>query len=120
MKQTYEGAPAGKGAIYTWTGNAQVGQGRMEITESRPNELIRIHLEFMKPFPGACPTEFTFTPRGNEILVNWTMNGKHTFIPKAVGLFMNMNKMIGGQFEQGLAQMQAVAESGGLLTATSK
>jgi hypothetical protein len=111
MKQTYEGAPAGQGAIYTWTGNSQVGQGRMTITESRPNEKIHIHLEFMKPFAGVCPTHFTFAPQGNQTLVNWTMTGRHTFVPKAIGLFINMEKMIGGQFEQGLAQMKSVAES---------
>lgn len=111
MQQTYEGAAAGQGAVYTWNGNSQVGQGRMTITESRPNEKIHIHLEFMKPFAGVCPTDFTFTSQAGQTVVNWSMTGRHTFIPKAIGLFMNMEKMIGGQFEQGLAQMKGVAES---------
>lgn len=109
MRQTYEGSPSGKGAIYTWTGNSQVGQGRMEIVESRPGERINIDLEFLKPFPGKCPTEFTFQPQGNQTLVTWTMTGRHTFIPKAVSLFISMDKMIGGQFEQGLEQMRTAA-----------
>jgi hypothetical protein len=120
MKQTFEGAPAGQGAIYTWTGNSQVGQGRMTISESRPNERIRIHLEFMKPFAGVCPTEFTFTPQGNQTVVNWNMTGRHTFIPKAIGLFISMDKMIGGQFETGLAQMKVVAESAAPVASAAK
>jgi hypothetical protein len=120
MKQTYEGASSGQGAIYTWTGNSQVGQGRMTISESRSNERIRIHLEFMKPFAGICPTEFTFTTQGNQTVVNWNMTGRHTFIPKAIGLFMSMDKMIGGQFETGLAQMKAVVESAAPVASAAK
>ena len=110
MKQTYEGSPSGKGAIYTWSGNSQVGQGRMEIVESRSNEVIRIDLQFLKPFPGNCPTEFTFIPQGGDTQVTWTMSGRHTFVPKAVSLFLSMDQMIGKQFEQGLAQLRDVCE----------
>jgi uncharacterized protein YndB with AHSA1/START domain len=113
MKQTYEGAPSSAGAIYTWTGNSQVGAGRMTISESQPGELIRIDLQFQKPFPGSCPTEFSFKPEGKETVVTWTMSGRHTFIPKAVSLFVSMDKMIGGQFEKGLAEMKAIAEAAG-------
>jgi hypothetical protein len=110
MKQTYEGAPAGTGAVYTWNGNGQVGEGRMTITESRPSDLIRIKLEFFRPFAGTNEVEFTFQPKGNQTHVTWDMAGKRNFIVKAMGLFMSMDKMIGGQFEKGLAQMKSVAE----------
>jgi uncharacterized protein YndB with AHSA1/START domain len=111
MKQAYEGAPAGVGAIYTWAGNNEVGEGRMTITESRPSELIRIRLEFFKPFAGTNTAEFTFKPEGNQTAVTWTMFGNNNFMAKAIHLFMNMDKMIGGQFEKGLADMKSIVES---------
>ena len=111
MKQTYEGAPAGIGAIYTWVGNNEVGEGRMTLTESRPSDLIRIKLEFMKPFAATNTAEFTFKPEGNQTAVTWSMSGKNNFMAKAIHLFMNMDKMIGGQFEKGLAQMKSVVET---------
>ncbi len=111
MKQTYEGAPAGSGAIYTWSGNNEVGEGRMTIIESRPTELIRIKLEFMRPFAGTNTAEFTFKPEGNQTAVTWSMEGKNNFMAKAYCLFMNMDKMVGGQFEKGLAQMKSVVEA---------
>jgi uncharacterized protein YndB with AHSA1/START domain len=111
MKETFAGAPAGVGAIYTWSGNSQVGEGRMTITESRPSDLIRLKLEFIRPFAGLCAVEFTFKPEGDHTAVAWSMDGKNNFIAKAVGLFVNCDKMIGGQFEQGLAQMKTVAET---------
>jgi carbon monoxide dehydrogenase subunit G len=111
MKQTYEGAPAGIGAIYTWAGNNEVGEGRMTITESRPSGLIRIKLEFFKPFAGTNIAEFTFKPEGNQTVVAWSMTGTRNFMLKAFGLFMSMDKMVGGMFEQGLAQMKAVVEA---------
>lgn len=111
MKQSYEGAPAGPGAMYSWTGNSQVGEGRMTITDSKPSELVKIKLEFVKPFAATNATNFTFAPQGNQTAVKWTMDGDNTFMGKAFGLFMNMDKMVGGDFEKGLAQMKAVAET---------
>jgi len=111
MKQSYEGAPAGAGAVYTWAGNSQVGEGRMTLTESRPSDLIRIKMEFLKPFAGTSTAEFTFRPEGDQTVVTWSMEGRNNFMAKAIHLVMNMDKMIGGQFEQGLAQMKAVAEA---------
>jgi hypothetical protein len=111
MKQTYQGAPAGTGTVYTWTGNKEVGEGRMTIIESRPNDLIRINLEFFKPFAATNIAEFTFRPEGDQTVVTWSMSGKNNFMAKAIHLFMNMEKMIGGQFEQGLAQMKSAAEA---------
>ena len=110
MKQNYEGAPAGPGAVYTWTGNKEVGEGRMTITDSRPTDLVQMKLEFYKPFAATNTAEFTFVPEGNQTRVTWSMFGEKNFMAKAVHLFMNMDKMIGGQFEKGLADMKTAAE----------
>jgi hypothetical protein len=111
MKQTYEGAPAGTGAVSTWAGNSQVGEGRMTITDSRPGELVRIKLEFMRPFRATNTAEFTFKPEGNQTAVTWSMSGEKNFMVKAFHLFMNMDKMIGDDFEKGLANLKSVAEA---------
>jgi uncharacterized protein YndB with AHSA1/START domain len=111
MKVSYDGAPVGTGASHAWCGNNQVGEGRSTITESRPNEFIRIKLEFVRPFAGTNDTEFTFKPDGNATVVTWSMAGKRNFVMKAVGLFMNCDKMCGGQFEQGFANLKALLES---------
>src|SRR5687768_11810077 len=111
MKLSYEGPSSGAGAIYTWAGNNEVGEGRMTITESRPNERVRFNLEFFKPMAGTSTAEFAFKPQGNQTEVTWTMTGKNNFIGKAMCLFMSMDKMIGEQFEKGLADMKAIAES---------
>lgn len=111
MKQGYEGAPAGKGAVYTWAGNNEVGEGRMTITESRPNELIRIQMEFLKPFQGRSTAEFTFKPEGDRTAVTWSMVGEHDFIAKAMHLVMNLDRMVGTNFEKGLTQMKSMAEA---------
>jgi hypothetical protein len=109
LRRTYEGAPAGTGAIYSWVGNNQVGEGRMTIIESHPNDFIRIKLEFLKPFAATHTAEFTFKPEGDRTQVTWSMFGERNFLSKAIGLFMNMDKMIGDNFEQGLAQMGSTA-----------
>ena len=110
MKQTYEGAPAGTGAVYTWTGNRQVGEGRMTLTESRPPDLIRINLEFRKPFAATSTAEFTFRPDGQRTAVTWSMVGNLNFVAKFIHLFVGMDRMIGANFEKGLADMKSVAE----------
>jgi hypothetical protein len=112
MKKTYEGAAAGTGAIYSWNGNSEVGEGRTTITESRPNELVLIQLDFVRPFAGTNTAEFNFKPEGNATNVTWSLAGKNNFMSKAVGLFLNMDKMIGGDFETGLAQLKTVVEAG--------
>jgi uncharacterized protein YndB with AHSA1/START domain len=111
MKHNYDGAPAGSGAIYTWVGNKEVGEGRMTIIESRPSDLSRIKMEFFKPFAGNSIAEFTFKPAGNQTMVTWSMTGDKNFMAKAIHLFMNMDKMIGGQFEKGLAQIKSLVEA---------
>jgi len=110
MKQNYEGAPAGPGAVYAWSGNKEVGEGRMTIADSRPSDLIRVKLEFFKPFAATNTAEFTFVPEGNQTRVTWSMFGEKNFMAKAVHLLINMDKMIGGQFEKGLADMKTAAE----------
>src|SRR4051812_12771614 len=110
MKTTFAGGPAGNGAVYSWVGNSDVGEGRMTITDSKPGQSIAIKLEFLKPFAATNATLFTFKPQGNQTAVTWTMDGDNNFVAKAFSLFMNMDKMVGGDFEKGLAQMKAVAE----------
>jgi Polyketide cyclase / dehydrase and lipid transport len=109
-RNTFSGPPAGTGAVFAWSGNKNVGEGRMTITESRPSDLIRINLEFLRPFKATNTAEFTFKPDGNQTVVTWSMAGTKKFIIKAMGLFMSMDKMVGGQFEQGLANMKSVVE----------
>jgi uncharacterized protein YndB with AHSA1/START domain len=110
LKRTYEGAPEGTGAIYSWEGNKQVGAGRMTITDSKPAERIDIQLEFFRPFAATNQVEFTFIPQGSQTVVSWTMIGKKVFITKLFSLVMSMDKMLGGMFEQGLAQLKGVVE----------
>ena len=107
----FEGPSAGTGAKITWSGNDEVGEGTMTLTESRPNDLIRIQLDFVRPFEDTSTTEFTFKPEGDQTLVTWTMFGQQKFISKAVCLFINMDKMLGAQFEQGLANLKSVVEA---------
>ena len=108
-KTTYEGPGAGVGAAFAWSGNAKIGEGRMTITDSRPTELVRFKLEFVKPFKGTNTAEFTFQPEGRQTVVQWTMFGKCNFIAKAFGLFVDCEKMAGAQFEKGLARLEEVA-----------
>ncbi|PTY02858.1 polyketide cyclase [Opitutaceae bacterium EW11] len=111
MKTTFSGPEAGPGASYAWAGNSQVGEGRLTIVESKPYERIQYRQEFFKPMKGVNTAEFTFTPQGDRTLVTWTMFGDQNFVAKAFGLFVSMDKMIGGTFEQGLANLRTIAES---------
>jgi hypothetical protein len=110
-KNTFEGPSAGTGATFRWVGNAEVGEGSMTITESHPSDLILIKLEFLKPFPATNTTEFTFKPQGDQTVVTWTMSGRNGFVGKAFCLVMNMDKMVGGDFEKGLRDMKTAAEA---------
>lgn len=111
LKRQYEGPKAGAGAVYAWQGNNDVGEGRMTITESKPAERVRIKLEFFKPFAATNAAEFSFKPAGPDATaVTWTMTGQNNFVSKAICLFVNMDKMVGGMFEQGLTQMKTVVE----------
>jgi hypothetical protein len=110
LKRSYEGPQAGAGATYVWQGNKDVGEGRMTILESRPGELVRIKLEFFKPFAATNAAEFSFKPAGDGTAVTWTMTGQNNFLARAICVFVNMDRTVGGMFEQGLAQMKAVVE----------
>lgn len=111
MKKVHEGAPSGKGAIYSWEGNGKVGQGRMTLMESKPPERIRIRLEFLKPFKATNTAEFTFDAEGGGTRVTWAMTGEMNFMSKLFDLIMNMDKMVGRDFEKGLTAMKAVVEA---------
>lgn len=110
-KNTFDGASAGKGAIFAWDGNKKVGEGHMTITESQPSSLILINLEFLRPFKATNTTEFTFKSEGNGTMVTWSMFGKNNFMSKAFGLFVNCDTMVGKDFEKGLASLQSIAEA---------
>ena len=110
-KLTYEGPPSGVGASYSWAGNAKVGEGRSTIVESKPGELVRFRLEFLKPMKATNAAEFTFKSEGSKTTVTWTMSGKNNFIGKAFGLIINCDRMVGGQFEKGLSDMKRVSEA---------
>ncbi|MES2318149.1 MAG: SRPBCC family protein [Pseudomonadota bacterium] len=109
MQRTYSGAPSGKGAIYNWKGNSDVGEGRMEVTDLAPTK-VGIKLLFLVPFESHNTTDFTLTPQGDSTTVTWTMTGPMLFISKVMDVFTSMDKMIGPAFEKGLAKMKAVAE----------
>jgi hypothetical protein len=111
MKKEFLGSTAGAGAIHRWSGNKKVGEGRMTILESHPSDLIRIKLEFLRPFKATNMAEFTFRPVGSETQVKWAMLGKRPFVFKAFCLFMDMDKIVGSDFEKGLAQMKTVGET---------
>jgi hypothetical protein len=111
QKTTFEGAATGVGAKYGWSGNDQVGEGRMEIEESKANELVRIKLEFIRPWASTSPTTFTFAPAAEGVTVTWKMEGTNTFMGKAFSLFMNMDAMLGKDFDNGLAAMGKIAET---------
>lgn len=110
MARTHGGAPAGRGAVYAWSGNRQIGQGRMEITESAPPSRVVIRLDFLRPFEAHNTAEFTLEPRGAATRVTWAMYGPNRYVGKLMGLVMNMDRMIGGDFEAGLANLKAAAE----------
>ena len=111
MKKTYEGSPSGVGSIYSWAGNAQVGEGRITIVESKPAELVRVKLEYFKPFAGTSEARFELAPSGAGTRVRWAVEGQNGFAAKAFSLVMDMDKMLGGFFERGLADLGSAARS---------
>jgi hypothetical protein len=110
MKKTHSGAASGKGAIYEWEGNKKVGQGRMEITEESPPSKVAIKLDFIKPFQANNKAEFALDRQGDSTNVTWTMDGSQPFMFKVMGVFMNLDNMIGKDFEAGLASIKGIAE----------
>lgn len=110
MKRTFGGAERGKGAVYGWEGDKNVGTGRMEILEaSTPSKLV-IKLDFFKPFEAHNTAEFTMLPQGNATNVHWVMHGPAPFMSKVMQVFMNFDKMVGKDFEAGLANLKQLAE----------
>lgn len=110
MKRTHSGAPKGKGAIYAWDGDNNVGAGRMEIIEAVEPKLLVIKLDFLRPFEAHNTGEFAFAPVADGTQVTWAIYGPNLFIGKVMGLFIDMDKMIGKDFEEGLAGLKALAE----------
>lgn len=110
MEKTFEGSGEGPGSSYGWNGNNKVGEGRNTILDIKQDRLVHIRLDFVRPFKSTSEAKFTFTPEGSNTNVDWAMTGKNGFIGKAFCMFMNMDKMIGTDFEKGLAAMKAEAE----------
>lgn len=111
-KYTFTSQTVGEGASMAWEGNAQIGAGRMTIIESRPNELIRMRMDFEKPFKGTSTADYTFTSAaGNQTTVKWGLDGTKNLISKAMGLIVSMDRMMGSQFEEGLAALKSLSEA---------
>jgi uncharacterized protein YndB with AHSA1/START domain len=110
MQRTLSAVTAGTGASYGWLGNKEVGQGEMKISSSTPPSQVVIQLHFMKPFEAKNEVDFRLTPKGEMTEVLWDMHGPSPFINKLMSVFMNFDKMIGKDFEQGLANLKALAE----------
>jgi uncharacterized protein YndB with AHSA1/START domain len=111
LKRSYSGAERGKGAVYAWDGNKNVGSGRMEILEATSPSTVVIQLDFLKPFEAHNTAEFTMLPQGGATSVIWVMQGPAPFMSKVMQVFMNMERMIGKDFETGLANLKTMTES---------
>lgn len=110
MEKSFSGAYAGPGGVYSWSGNDQVGKGKMTNLEAKPYESVRIRLEFLEPWPSTATTTFLFEPAPEGVTVRWVMEGENDFMGKAMSLLMDMDAMIGRDFEKGLASMKALVE----------
>jgi len=110
MKRSHSGAASGKGAVYAWEGNGDVGAGRMEILETTAPSRVLIRLDFIKPFEARNTAEYTLRPEGEATRVTWAMYGPAPFVSKLMQVFVSMDAMIGKDFEQGLANLKALAE----------
>ena len=111
LRRSYSGAAEGVGSVYEWSGNRKAGQGRMEITEVRPGDAVVVDLRFLKPFKSQSVTTFRTVPEGSGTRVTWSMTGPRTAGLKVMGLFTSMDKLVGKDFEKGLARLKAVAET---------
>ena len=111
MQRTFSGPSAGKGASYAWKGNDEVGEGQMTIADSQPSDAIKVDLEFIKPFAMSSDTSFTFKPEGDKTSITWAMTGKHNFLSKAMCLVVDMDKLVGADFEKGLANLKPIVEA---------
>ena len=109
LKRTYSGAANGKGAVYAWEGN-KAGQGRMEITEASSPPKVTLNLDFVRPFEAHNVVEFTLEPVGSATNVTWTMQGEQPYMAKVISVVVDMDKIVGKDFERGLADLKAAAE----------
>lgn len=110
MRRAHSGSASGKGAVYAWDGDRNIGKGRMEITDTVPPTRITIRLDFEEPFEAHNVVEFNLQPEGGATGVTWSMQGRSNFISRLIGIFIDMDRMIGRDFEAGLASLKAVAE----------
>jgi len=113
LQRTYGGPDSGTGTTYAWSGNRKAGEGRMEIIDAVGPSSVRIALEFLKPFKSTSTTSFDLAPEGDATRVTWTMTGPKTLMTRVMGIFKSMDKMIGPDFEKGLARLKTVAEQDG-------
>ena len=111
-KISFEGPESGQGAAMSWAGNEKVGEGKMTVVESQPNDAVKLRVDFVKPFEGTSNSDFAFKPEGDGTAITWAMSAHHNFLEKAMCLVMNGKKMIGDDMEKGLAQLKSVAEAG--------
>jgi hypothetical protein len=109
VKNTFSGPDSGVGALCSWDGNSKVGAGSCTIVESKPGELVRCRMDWKRPMEGVATVDFTFKPEGDKTVVTWSMYGTNNFMGKVVSLFMDCDKMVGPQFEQGLTDLGKVA-----------
>jgi uncharacterized protein YndB with AHSA1/START domain len=110
VKRSYSGTDNGKGAMYAWEGNKDIGQGRMEIIESTPSSKLLVKIEFIKPFAAINTVEFNLAQNGENTTVTQAMYGPSPFISKLMGLFFSMDKMVGDKYDEGLATLKTIAE----------
>ncbi len=111
LTRTFAGQSEGVGAVYSWEGNNKVGAGRMELTKADPKTGLSLNLDFFRPFRASNITDIAFAPDGSGTRVNWAMYGPHPFVMRLMSTFVSMDKMVGKDFEKGLAQLKAVSES---------
>lgn len=110
MKRSFSGPASGKGAVYAWEGNGEVGQGRMEIAEATAPSKVTLRLDFVKPFEAHNMVDFTLEPKADATQVTWAMQGPMPLISKVICLFVDMDRMVGADFEAGLANLKSIAE----------
>jgi hypothetical protein len=110
MQRTFSGAPSGRGAVYEWRGEGKAGAGRMEILDAPVPHKVAIRLDFIKPFRSTNSTEFTLVPQGDATDVRWLMRGPNAFMTRIMTVFVSMDRMVGKDFEAGLAKLKAVTE----------
>lgn len=110
MQRNYAGPATGTGAKYAWVGNKKVGEGSMEITRSVPSSTVLLDLHFLKPFKADNVTEFTLEPQGAATTLNWEMRGNLNLMMKTMHIFMDMDKVVGKDFEAGLSNLKEIVE----------